>query len=178
VTFLLSGLWHGASWNYVLWGAYHGLLLVITRAHEILSEPQRTGLRSSALGPRLSAIGHRTSDFVSVAVMFALTLFGWLLFRETDLHAIARDLILSPWRSTALDRQVGLYLFLLTLGYSAPLWVQSVWVESHRHARSAGVQSGPGWGMAIVRAAACGAAFAAILALRSQTSLDFIYFQF
>ena len=24
VTFLLSGLWHGASWNYVLWGLYHG----------------------------------------------------------------------------------------------------------------------------------------------------------
>src|SRR4029079_18035638 len=31
VTFLLSGLWHGASWNYVLWGLYHGVLLVITR---------------------------------------------------------------------------------------------------------------------------------------------------
>ena len=27
-TFLLSGLWHGASWNYVLWGLYHGVLLV------------------------------------------------------------------------------------------------------------------------------------------------------
>mgnify|MGYP003330661054 CR=1 FL=1 len=30
-TFLLSGLWHGASWNYVLWGAYHGALLVLSR---------------------------------------------------------------------------------------------------------------------------------------------------
>jgi alginate O-acetyltransferase complex protein AlgI len=165
VTFLLSGLWHGASWNYVLWGAYHGLLLVITRAHEILGAPRRPEGR-----------GRRSGGLVvlQVLAMFALTMFGWLLFRETDLHAIARDLMLSPWRSTALDRQVGLYLFLLTLGYSVPLWVQSVWVESHRHARNASA----GWGMAIVRAAACGAAFAAILALRSQTSLDFIYFQF
>src|SRR5258705_11074171 len=39
VTFLLSGLWHGASWNYVLWGLYHGVLLVITRAHQILRPP-------------------------------------------------------------------------------------------------------------------------------------------
>jgi hypothetical protein len=34
------------------------------------------------------------------------------------------------------------------------------------------------WGAAILRGVACGAAFAAILALRSRTSLDFIYFQF
>ncbi|MGH9218718.1 MAG: MBOAT family O-acyltransferase, partial [Vicinamibacterales bacterium] len=32
VTFLLSGFWHGASWNYVLWGLYHGLLLLAARA--------------------------------------------------------------------------------------------------------------------------------------------------
>jgi alginate O-acetyltransferase complex protein AlgI len=32
ITFLLSGLWHGASWNYVLWGLYHGMLLIATRA--------------------------------------------------------------------------------------------------------------------------------------------------
>ncbi len=33
LTFLISGLWHGASWNYVLWGAYHGVLVVIAAAH-------------------------------------------------------------------------------------------------------------------------------------------------
>ncbi|HJY33557.1 MAG TPA: MBOAT family O-acyltransferase, partial [Vicinamibacterales bacterium] len=36
-TFLLSGLWHGASWNYVLWGGYHGLLLVLTRTRRIVA---------------------------------------------------------------------------------------------------------------------------------------------
>jgi len=35
-----------------------------------------------------------------------------------------------------------------------------------------------GWSVAVLRAVACGAAFAAILVLRSRTSLDFIYFQF
>ena len=31
VVFLLSGLWHGASWNFVIWGAYHGLFLILDR---------------------------------------------------------------------------------------------------------------------------------------------------
>ena len=48
-TFVLSGFWHGASWNYVLWGAYHGLLLVASRIRRRVlgdARPQR-GWRSS-----------------------------------------------------------------------------------------------------------------------------------
>jgi alginate O-acetyltransferase complex protein AlgI len=164
VTFLLSGLWHGASWNYVLWGLYHGVLLLLTRAHELLGKP-RNGPRSSVL---------RLRHVPQIAAMFCLTLVGWLLFRETQLTAIVRDLKLSPFTSSPFERQAGLYLFLLALGYSIPLWAQSIWVELHR-----GEQTfDEGWSAATLRALACGAAFAAILVLRSKTSLDFIYFQF
>ena len=165
ITFLLSGLWHGASWNYVLWGLYHGLLLVLTRAHDILRPPSPAA-RQAARGAALSV--------VQIAGMFVLTLIGWLLFRETELTAIIRDLRLSPFASTPLERQAGLYLFLLAFGYSLPLWVQSIWVELHRGEP----ERRTGWGTAALRAVACGAAFAAILVLRSRTSLDFIYFQF
>ncbi len=48
-TFLLSGLWHGASWNYVLWGLYHGLLLVLTRVGSRLAAVQQ---RSRGPGSR------------------------------------------------------------------------------------------------------------------------------
>jgi len=166
ITFLLSGLWHGASWNYVLWGAYHGVLLLLTRAHQMLRAPSPPEVR----GPTSGAL-----RVVQVLAMFVLTLVGWLLFRETEIGAIARDLTLVPWHSTAADRQIGLYLFLLAFGYSIPLWVQSVWVELHR-GRPAPKEEG--WGRAGLRALAYGAAFAAILVLRSRTSLDFIYFQF
>jgi len=168
VTFLLSGLWHGASWNYVLWGLYHGVLLLLTRAHEILRPAK--GLEPGA--PRSSRLA--PGDVVQIAGMFVLTLVGWLLFRETQLSAIVRDLRLSPFHSSPFERRAGLYLFLLAFGYSIPLWIQSVWVERHRgeDARDRG------WGIAALRAVACGAAFAAILVLRSRTSLDFIYFQF
>ena len=160
VTFLLSGLWHGASWNYVLWGLYHGLLLVITRAHRILR-------------PAAKPV-HAWMQVPQTVGMFALTLAGWLLFRETELSAIVRDLRLVPWHSTPLDRQAGLYLFLLAFGYSIPLWVQSLWIEVHRGEPA---RVPPSVALAF-RAIACGAAFAAILVLRSRTSLDFIYFQF
>ncbi|HET7618848.1 MAG TPA: MBOAT family O-acyltransferase [Vicinamibacterales bacterium] len=162
VTFVLSGLWHGASWNYVLWGFYHGLLLLATRAHSILrpgAPPRRAWLRVP-----------------QVAGMFLLTLFGWLLFRETDFGAIVRDVQLSPFASTPLERQAGLYLFLVAFVYSIPLWGQSLWVELGLARRLD--TSSPGWPRMALRAAACGAAFAAILVLRSETSLDFIYFQF
>jgi D-alanyl-lipoteichoic acid acyltransferase DltB (MBOAT superfamily) len=166
VTFLLSGLWHGASWNYVLWGAYHGVLLLLTRAHQMLRAPRDAG-RGARGAPVLMVL--------QVLGMFALTLVGWLLFRETELHAIVRDLTLVPWHSTAQDRQTGLYLFLLAFGYSIPLWAQSIWIAVHR-GRPAVEEEG--WGRAGLRALAYGAAFAAILVLRSRTSLDFIYFQF
>ncbi len=166
-TFLLSGLWHGASWNYVLWGLYHGLLLVLTRAHRILRPAPRPS-SSWLLVPR-------------IAGMFVLTNIGWLLFRETELSAIVRDLSLSPFASSDVDRQVGLYLFLLVFVYSLPLWVQSLWVEITRGEQAADVESTEitaRWPRLILQGTACGLALAAILILRSRTSLDFIYFQF
>jgi len=177
VTFLLSGLWHGASWNYVLWGAYHGVLLLLTRAHQMLGVPEVRGVRGvrEVRGVRGVRGVLQVLQVLQVLGMFGLTLVGWLLFRETELSAIVRDLALVPWHSTPADRQIGLYLFLLAFGYSIPLWVQSIWVELRR-GTPAPVEEG--WARAGVRALAYGAAFAAILVLRSRTSLDFIYFQF
>ena len=167
VTFLLSGLWHGASWNYVLWGLYHGVLLVLTRAGRTTESALRP-VTAVTLAPQ-------------IAGMFLLTNVGWLLFRETSLTSIVRDLTLSPFSSSAVDREAAAYLFLLTLLYSAPLWIQSVWMEFHRGLDGvrvpAPVVRAP-WGQVALQGAACGLAFAAILVLRSRTSLDFIYFQF
>ena len=59
ITFLLSGLWHGASWNYVLWGAYHGVLLVLTRARRIL-KPAAPVAAAAALAA--AAARHRRAD--------------------------------------------------------------------------------------------------------------------
>jgi alginate O-acetyltransferase complex protein AlgI len=167
LTFLLSGLWHGASWNYVLWGLYHGALLVLTRARAILKPASR---------PRAAWL-----VVPQIAGMFVLTNIGWLLFRETELSAIVRDLSLSPFAASTLDQQAALYLSLLAFIYSIPLWAQSIWVEVHRGAageREHVAEAASRWPRLLLQGAACGVAFAGILIFRSRTSLDFIYFQF
>ena len=172
-TFLLSGLWHGASWNFVLWGGYHGALLVLARA---LAPRRRHRHRPKAAWLRP----------LRIAGMFALTCVGWLLFRESDLRMLVRDLTLSPFSGTLLGRQAGAYLFVLALVYSLPLWVQSLWAERNWRdlvpsLSTAPAQPGPArppLALVASQACLCGLLFAAILVFRSRTSLDFIYFQF
>jgi alginate O-acetyltransferase complex protein AlgI len=170
-TFLLSGLWHGANWNFVIWGGYHGMLLAIAR----LVAPRRK--RRKGRGAWLRPL--------RVAGMFVLTCVGWLLFRETELPALARDLTLSPFAGTLLGRQAGSYLFALALIYSLPLWVQSIWAERAADLVPS-LSAAPGEHDAVrprlalvaSQACLCGLLFAIIMVFRSRTSLDFIYFQF
>lgn len=73
ITMLLGGLWHGAAWNFVLWGLYHGTLLVAFRAAE------RTPL--GRMADRLPA-------WIKVVAMFQITCYGWLLFRAGSFEQI------------------------------------------------------------------------------------------
>jgi hypothetical protein len=110
--------------------------------------------------------------------MFVLPCVGWLMFRETDIHMLLHDFALRPWSTTTADRQVGTYLFLLTLVYSLPLWIDSVWTVYLRPWWEPRRPSSRAWNPLIVRTALAGLAFALILVFRSRQSLDFIYFQF
>lgn len=164
VTFVLSGFWHGASWNYVLWGFYHGCLMVVSKG----AAAARPGRWRPWLAP-LQILG-----------TFVLVNIGWLIFRETDIHFLLRDLTLSPFATSALDREAGRYLFLLAGLYSVPLWIHAAWDALGRRPAVA-------WALAPLRQGVPGLAFqtmvggllfAVLLVLRSRTSLDFIYFQF
>ena len=77
LTMLLAGLWHGASWTYVLWGAYHGALLVLYRVVPPLNRLERAEDRSAG------------SVAFSVALMFGFTLVGWVIFRCHDLAQLS-----------------------------------------------------------------------------------------
>lgn len=62
LVFLASGFWHGASWGFILWGAYHGLFLVMERGF---------------LGKIYQKIGRLPSTLVT----FVVVIIGWVLFR-------------------------------------------------------------------------------------------------
>lgn len=63
--FLISGLWHGASWNFIIWGAFHGFFLVIERLF-------------------LSKLLKKAGGVISLVYTFFVTIMGWVIFRIED----------------------------------------------------------------------------------------------
>jgi D-alanyl-lipoteichoic acid acyltransferase DltB (MBOAT superfamily) len=77
VVFTISGLWHGAGWNFIFWGGYHGLLLVGHRyINQHISLPK----------------------FLSWALTLSSVMFGWLFFMETNSSRLLLKLqtLISP----------------------------------------------------------------------------------
>src|SRR6185369_5849557 len=82
IVFLLTGLWHGASWNFVLWGLYYAVLTLAYRAAAAITPKSWQALPGLRVG--------------KILLMFLLTNLGWLIFREQNVHQLWRDLTLSP----------------------------------------------------------------------------------
>jgi alginate O-acetyltransferase complex protein AlgI len=96
LTMLIGGLWHGANWTFVLWGGYHGLLLIL---HRLFGKPW----------DRLPAM-------VRQLLFFLLVVIGWVLFRATDLPMalmLLRAMFVPISRVTGAD--VGLLVPVLLL---------------------------------------------------------------
>jgi alginate O-acetyltransferase complex protein AlgI len=83
ITMLLGGLWHGANWTFVAWGAYHGALLSVERV---------TGFGRTDPHGSFARV-------VRTIATFVLVMFGWILFRAQSFHE-ARAVffaMLNPW---------------------------------------------------------------------------------
>ena len=78
VTFLLSGLWHGANWTFVIWGGLNGFYLISSLITASVRErvAEATGLTRR---PKLHAV-------LRVGIMFGLTCVAWVFFRANSLH--------------------------------------------------------------------------------------------
>lgn len=74
IVFLTSGLWHGANWTYVVWGAYHALLLMLG----ILRGRRHTVISRQKLWPGSSAL-------LKMMLMFSLFAFGFIIFRAPSI---------------------------------------------------------------------------------------------
>ena len=152
---LLGGLWHGASWNFVLWGGFHGLLLAAER---------RLGKRSLfAPLPRP----------LRVAGTYLLVLLSWILFRAANLEA-AREFAatLVGWgeNGAAAGLVAGLVrqpyaLLVLTTAAVISWWAPQTWDWTRR------LQP---WKTTVIAALL----WVALAALASQEYNPFIYFIF
>ena len=162
LTFLLSGLWHGASWNFILWGGWWGAWLVIWRQLEIRC-------------PHLV----RGTGLVRTLARWAFTMLlmnvGWLMFREQNLHELVRQLTASPFTAPANDWRIAGFFTALMFLYSLPLWLHAA-LESPLLLGWERVRD-RWWGLALQCMAGM-ALFSTLLLMSSKVGSDFIYFQF
>ena len=93
VVFVLSGLWHGANWTFMIWGALHGGYLLVSK----ITDKERARLRTSA-----GLENHpQVKKVWQVAITFHLALFAWVFFRAnslTDAVTVLKNIV--PLRLT------------------------------------------------------------------------------
>jgi D-alanyl-lipoteichoic acid acyltransferase DltB (MBOAT superfamily) len=174
VTMLLGGLWHGASWLFVLWGLYHGLLLVAYRlagsAWQALISSSAGVARSARHGPLPAALVH----MLGVLLMFVLVCGSWVLFRAPSLafivrsaHSVAELGVQLPRTLDLLATQKTVVLLLFPLATALEFW-------QHRTNDEFVVFRLP----AALRGGLYALFWFAIIILGTPDAQPFIYFQF
>jgi alginate O-acetyltransferase complex protein AlgI len=102
IVFLLCGLWHGAGWTFIVWGAWHGFWLIVERM-------QRGMGPTSPMGPVMLHVS-RLTTFASVTL-------GWVIFRATSLSEAWRMLWIMLWPKEAEGGSTLLSTVIYTRGY-------------------------------------------------------------
>jgi D-alanyl-lipoteichoic acid acyltransferase DltB (MBOAT superfamily) len=157
ITMALGGLWHGARYNFLIWGCYHGVLLVLQ--HMFRRRSDVPAKRSNRLVSTLQILG-----------MFHLVLFGWLLFRVENMSQFERLMagLLGPWDSWVSAWDMLLYMALPLTS----LAVVQIWQGKTGELEVLARASWP------VRTVVLSLMISAILFLNRSNTIEFIYFQF
>ena len=152
LTMLLGGLWHGASWHFVVWGLWHG-----------------AGLLAHRWWTRVRPVPSTRSGFGAWLLTAAFVLYGWLLFRAPSLDAAMAltralaNLTAPPWLAS----------YSLSLAaFTAPLIAMQLWQARRQNLLVA--LTLPAWGQAALE----GALLIGILLFWQKGAAPFIYFQF
>lgn len=156
IVMLLGGLWHGAKWNFIVWGGYHGLLLGFER--------WRAKRSAYAAFPRP----------VRVGLTFFLVLLAWVLFRADNLtdawKYFGAMFALTPAAGTAHLLAAGLYTPYRLLIMAVCVFFAFQPLQAHDWA-----QRPIGWGRVAILAPLF---ILCLLMMFSQAFNPFLYFQF
>ena len=165
-TMLLGGLWHGASWNFVLWGFMHGILLLLHRT-----------ITSTSVIKKLFELAPKISIFAGWIITQYFIFMTWLVFRVEDTTMMLRSLktfvgIDAYWDYSEFFESlpdvklmtIGLvFIFVIAHGLSGKLGGFKIWL-SKQHSLV--------WGVI------CGIIISATFLLRPAETVEFIYFRF
>jgi len=157
ITMVLSGLWHGASANFVVWGAFWGAMVLVHKGW--------LTWRANLPGP------WRLSTPLAWASTFAVTLYGWLLFRVEDW-----SLIVSYTRALFVDWSLSSVAVVLLGQVSVFVFLAIIidMFESRFVKIRSSRLSAPGWALSPYFAVL----FTIIVVFGSETGGAFIYFRF
>ena len=95
IVFFLSGLWHGAGWNFIVWGMLHGILYVATRFWQRSIQKDDNGVRKNKFVTILSQI-----------LLFLYVSIAWVYFRAADIaqaNSLLRVACLGKWQKISQD---------------------------------------------------------------------------
>ncbi len=148
-TMSMAGLWHGASWNFIAWGSFHGLLLAGYHLAGIKGNWKPRGWHAAA----------------AWLTMQCFIFIGWALFRAPSLSWLFQALSRPQWdyREALL---ASVMILAMTLPYALLLWLIG---QSHRQ--------WPEW-PAFVQAAFHGFLILILVMFHQEQANDFIYFRF
>lgn len=158
LTMLLAGLWHGAAWNFVIWGAYHGSLLVL---YSVFDTPSKHPYLQIGPYPYIIVL-------FRIFSMFTLTLVGWVIFRSQSVHQIAYILHHSLFFTFDINMRNAYELLI----FSSPLILIQTWQYLTGDLLIATKQG------TLARGLIYGFLFFGIIVFGARESMEFIYFQF
>ncbi|MFO7305216.1 MAG: MBOAT family O-acyltransferase [Gammaproteobacteria bacterium] len=155
LTMLLGGLWHGAAWTFVIWGAWHGLLLV---AYRLVGMEKFEGHTSAWVAA------------LQMVLMFHLVCIGWLFFRAESFDQ-AIGMIATLATAPALT-DYAIYGAAMIVFFAGPLMIYEWYV--YRSGDMLLALRRPAW----QRCAAYGYCLVMLLVFPPLVQQVFIYFQF
>src|SRR5882762_2336417 len=109
ITMLLGGLWHGAAWTFVVWGALHGVYLCINHAW-------------SNYGPKAPPRFARLADIAGLILTFLAVVIAWVFFRAPDLPTALSVLSKMADPSNIAFGRVEMVYALFVVVYAALVW--------------------------------------------------------
>ena len=162
VTFLLGGMWHGAAWTFILWGAFHGFYLSVERKVR-----QWLGIPEKGAPP-----AHWAIALAGRVWIFHVVCFSWILFRGGTVETVGSILgAIGAWRSGVPEISFWklLPIAMVAIGFATQFFDGgNLWKLSRK------LSGWPAWTLALLAAVL----LTAILALGPEGVAPFIYFQF
>jgi alginate O-acetyltransferase complex protein AlgI len=180
IVFLVSGLWHGASWTFVVWGGLHGFYLVFALVTKDLRKrlSQFTGL----------AKHQSLNNALNVLATFALVTFAWIFFRAKsfsvawyiikhsvlDIRQNITDIVYNVSHNIPVDLNLGLSKVQILTGIAAVILMETIHLAENRVNIFDWLKTKPVY----IRWSIYYAAVLVIIFLGVYENREFIYFQF